>query len=389
MQALHRQTLWKALLCFFLFMQYAPLTFAADDAAEYDAKLQQLKQSIDKLQKELEAVKGEHSTLESNLKDSEIEIGEQLEKIKSANKKIKLQNKKLNNLQSKKKDLQKQRRTQKIQIASQIKSAYKSGPQSNIRLLLNQESPESIVRIMKYHDYILSARSNKLERYLSTLNKLNAIEPKIISEKNQLTRNKTQLGLHHKQLAQEQSKRESTLLKLKNLIASKDNQLRLQDQNRTHLQHFFNEMTATVSQVNLPIKNNIPFSRTKGKLPWPVNGSVQHRFGSTRIRGQLKWEGIVINATAGTIVKAIHSGRVIFSDYLRGQGLLLIIDHGEGYLSLYAHNQSLFRQTGDTIRTGDTIAHIGESGGQDYAGLYFEIRHNGRPTNPTPWLRKT
>lgn len=384
---LHKRRTGKVLLCLLCGALLAMPAMAADDAADYESKLQTLKQNISALQRELEAVKGEHSKLERELKDSEVEIGEQLKKIDSTHKKIQQQNHKLNELQTQKQSLHKQRKSQQTQIATQVQSAYQAGPQSQIRLLLNQESPESLMRFMKYHDYVLSARSSKLEQYLAILSQLDVIEPQILLQKNELTSKEKQLNSHQQLLTLEQKKRKQALSKLKRLIANKDDQLLAQDRNRTHLQHFLNEMTATVSQINLPVSGQL-FSRSKGRMLRPANGTLRHRFGSTRVRGKLKWEGMVISARAGTPVMAIHSGRVIFADYLRGQGLLLIIDHGEGYLSLYAHNQSLFRQTGDLINAGDTIAHIGESGGQDYSGLYFEIRHNGRPTNPAPWLRK-
>jgi len=120
-------------------------------------------------------------------------------------------------------------------------------------------------------------------------------------------------------------------------------------------------------------------------LSWPTKGKISHRFGSYRVAGKLKWDGVVISANEGTEVRAIHEGRVVVADYLRGQGLLMIIDHGGGYLSIYAHNQSLHKQVGDWVSSGEIIAQVGNSGGQDDSGLYFEIRQNGKPVNPADW----
>ncbi len=372
---------------FFLLTFSSSCLFAANDAQEYEKQLSQLKQNIAKLQTELESVKGEHGKLENKLEKSEVEIGEQLKKINDANIKIKEHNKKLINLQNEKQALQSQRRTQQTQISAQVKSAYKAGPKSQLRLLLNQESPQSIARLMKYHDYVLSARNLKMQQYLTVIERLNTVEPKILSQRVHLSDTQQRLKLHHSELTSEQQVRARTLRQLKKVIASKDSQLRTEGKNQTHLQHLFNEMTTTIGRVNLPARGK-KFSQVKGRLPWPSTGEIRHSYGSQRISGQLKWEGLVIGAKTGTPVKAVHNGRVIFAEYLRGQGLLLIIDHGEGYLSLYAHNQSLFRSTGDNVTTGDIIAHIGESGGQNYSGLYFEIRHNGQPTNPKSWLTK-
>ena len=122
-------------------------------------------------------------------------------------------------------------------------------------------------------------------------------------------------------------------------------------------------------------------------LPWPVAGKHTHRFGSARHEGKLRWQGVTIAAAEGTQVKAIHSGRVVFADYLSGSGLLLILDHGDGYMSLYAHNQSLLRKVGESVRGGTPISTVGNSGAQQGAALYFEVRHQGKPVDPAQWCR--
>ena len=140
--------------------------------------------------------------------------------------------------------------------------------------------------------------------------------------------------------------------------------------------------------VNLQVPENYQaFKSAKGKMPWPVSGKPSNRFGKSRNEGKMRWQGITIPAKEGTTVKAIHHGRVVYSDWLRGSGLLLIIDHGDGYMSLYAHNQSLLREVGEWVSAGTPISTVGDSGGLDRAALYFEIRHQGKPTNPASWCR--
>jgi septal ring factor EnvC (AmiA/AmiB activator) len=128
-----------------------------------------------------------------------------------------------------------------------------------------------------------------------------------------------------------------------------------------------------------------PFAGMQGKLLLPVEGRISHRFGNQRNQGKLRWHGIFIDAAEGESVYAVHYGRVVFSDWLRGFGLLMIVSHGEGYMSLYGHNQALFRETGDWVSAGEVIAAVGDSGGQDKTGLYFEIRIDGKPNNPQNW----
>lgn len=130
------------------------------------------------------------------------------------------------------------------------------------------------------------------------------------------------------------------------------------------------------------------FSAARGKLPWPVNGRLLARFGDARGNdARAKWDGVMISANPGTQVRAVHGGRVVFADWLRGAGLLVILDHGNGYLSLYGHNQSLLKSAGDIVKAGEAISTVGDSGGQDAAGLYFAIRQQGRPTDPSQWCR--
>nr|WP_246341157.1 peptidoglycan DD-metalloendopeptidase family protein [Simiduia aestuariiviva] len=122
-------------------------------------------------------------------------------------------------------------------------------------------------------------------------------------------------------------------------------------------------------------------------MGWPTKGTLKARFGSNRAGNSLRWQGVLIGAPEGREVKAIHQGRVVFSEYMRGQGMLIIIDHGDNYLSLYAHNQVLYKETGDWVASGDVIARVGASGGQQDPNLYFEIRHAGKPVDPAHWCR--
>src|SRR5690606_6535145 len=248
--------------------------------------------------------------------------------------------------------------------------------------------PERVGRLQQYHDYLLQARQRKLREYLATLDQLAAMEPRIYQTQRELSQRKQQLDTRQRQLRQRQRDRESTLARIEDLIDSTDSRLRERQENSARLQALLDEMTVTLGSTSPVAPTDTAFSRLRGQLPWPTRGSVRHRFGGPRLGGQLDWKGMVIEGEAGTPVVAVHSGTVAFADYLRGHGLLLIIDHGEGYMSLYAHNQTLLGQVGDVVAGGDMIARMGATGGQTTAGLYFEIRHRGQPTNPAPWLTR-
>ena len=189
-----------------------------------------------------------------------------------------------------------------------------------------------------------------------------------------------------------QAQRKQTLAKINTTISSKDKELQDLLEDRKQLQALLAKVArastsfaAAPSYVPLPNAGE-KFSSRRGQLPWPTQGRITHGFGSSQIEGQLQWNGVLISASSGQQVTAVHYGRVVFADYFRGQGLLVIVDHGEGYLSLYAHNQHLLKKAGDAVKAGEPIASVGDTGGQNETGLYFEIRYQGKAVNPAEWL---
>lgn len=352
-----------------------------------EAELKKLQENIAKLQKELQEVKGTRSELQQNLQKSESEMGELIKKIEQIQRDMKEQDKQLKELNEERKQLQDARLEQQNQVAEQVQVAYRMGQQSQLKLLLNQESPERLTRMLAYHQRIFAAHSDKLSAYLNTLSQLDALEPKIVDRRQALETTKQQLDREREKLKQQQSQRQQILAKVNSTLKNKDDELRQLQEDRQRLQALLQEVARAVGTVPLP-GSGASFSSRKGRLPWPAAGKLSSRFGSPRIGGQTQWNGILISAIAGQPVIAVHRGRIVFADYFRGHGLLVIIDHGEGYLSLYAHNQSLLRATGDWVEAGEAIASVGNSGGQEKTGLYFEIRHQGKPTDPGTWLAR-
>lgn len=378
---MHTLRLWLAPLALLLC-----LNVNAEDI-DQQRKLEELKSTIEQLQKELKKVKGSRDGLQQDLEKSETEIGELLKNIDKIKTDLNKHKDQLSSLHTERDTLKKAKRGQQHQIAEQIEAAYRLGQQSNLKLLLNQQSPERVSRMMKYYDYFLDARANKIDTYIDTISELNRLEPAIADKTQQLDKSRKQLQQRHHKLNDQQQQRKQTLAALGRSIASKDQQLKSMAADRARLQKLLDEVAATIAALPTP-DGGIAFAKRKGKLAWPTRGRLSHSFGSSREGTALKWNGMVIAARTGIDVNAIHGGRVIFSDYLRGHGLLTIIDHGHGYMSLYAHNQSLYRETGDWVETGETIATVGNSGGREQAGLYFEIRKDGKPTNPKRWLKK-
>ena len=356
-----------------------------DDQAEYEARLRELQRNIQQLQTSLEQAQGARDQLREQLEASESEIGELLQDIERIEKELEGQEQNLQSLKSERHDLHLARAEQQEAVAQQVKAAYQLGRQSQIKLLLNQESPQRVDRLLRYYDYWLEARAGQINRYLATLQQLDRLEPKIHKRTQQLAQNRKGLGARHQQLHEQQETRRQTLAKLNQRIRSTDQELDELRQDRARLESLLEEMASSLAELALPGEGE-SFGNRKGRILRPARGPIRHAFGSPQLHGQVPRNGLVIAAPAGAPVVAVHHGRVVFSDYLRGHGLLLIVDHGEGYMSLYAHNQALYKETGEWVAPGETIARVGASGGQGQPGLYFEIRHKGHPLDPSPWL---
>ncbi len=355
--------------------------------ADQRAELQRLQENIQALQQELKNIQGTRSSLQQELEHNEKDMGELLKKIDQIQKGLQQQNRELEQLNQEKTGLQEALLQQEQALATHLRVAYRQGRQSQLQLLLNQESPERLSRLLGYHQRLLQSQRDRLDRYLATLDRLDALEPHILARRDALAENRQALEQQRKTLTSHQTRRQQTLAQLNASLNDKDAELRQMQEDRDRLQQLLTRVTQSLGNQPLP-GEGASFSSRKGKLLWPAQGRVVSRFGSPRLGSQLPRNGMLIGAGAGEPVLAVHHGRIVFADYFRGHGLLIIIDHGEGYLSLYAHNQSLFKATGDWVKAGEAIASVGNSGGQEQAGLYFEIRHRGQPTDPVAWLAR-
>jgi septal ring factor EnvC (AmiA/AmiB activator) len=261
------------------------------------------------------------------------------------------------------------------------------GQQGQIKVLLNQESPDTVARMMAYYRYFFAARNELLNEYREILVELQATEQRIAIALESLGQQQATLAEQQQRLEQAQKNRQLAVAALNESIAGKGAELKQLEQDRKELQDLLDAIEEAV--VNLQVPDNYqPFSSARGNMPWPVPGRASHRFGNSRNEGKMRWQGVRIPGKAGTPVRAIHHGRVVYADWLRGLGLLIIIDHGDDYMSLYAHNETLLKDVGEWVTAETPISTVGDTGGLDRPALYFEIRHKGKPTNPARWCRK-
>lgn len=359
----------------------------ADDADQKREQLHKLEKEMVELRKLLDEFKSQRSDLQNALRKSEIDIGKIQNQVRKIQEQLEKEQSELKSLQKQRGELQGAKHSQQKLIEQQILAAYQIGQQKKLKVLLNQEQPEKVTRALTYYDYFNQARSEQIETYTDIISELNSLEPRIAEKANRLTTAKQDLDQQHKRLLTRKNEREKNLARINSAIANKDQQLRQAAKDQRELERLLEAVEQTLANIRIP-SDFRPFVHQKGKLHWPVSGRPLNRFGSRREGTNLRWQGVNIGAREGSTVKAIHHGRVVFADWLRGTGLLLIIDHGDGYMSLYAHNQSLLKETGDWVTAGESIATVGNSGGKTQAGLYFEIRHNGKPTDPRRWCKR-
>ena len=356
----------------------------ADDKQQ--ARLDDLKRSISKLEKRLSVQDKEKNSLQSELKKVELETSQISRNLRSLRKKVAGLEVKLASLGKQEIELQAEIAQQSGAIVDQISSAYKLGSEEPIKLLLNQEDPQKIARVLRYYGYFLEARTKKIQRYIADVDALADVVEDISKEKLSLTKSRTELERGQRKLRDRVKKRSGTLAKLKTSLVTDKKKLGGLQKERGELEEILSAVEEAVADMTLP-KNYQSFASRKGKLKWPLKGTVAHSFGSTR-SGELRWEGWLISAKAGAAVNAVHNGRVVFFFFLRGFGLLIILDHGDGYMTLYAHNQELLKDTGDWVQSSQTLARAGDTGGLSKPALYFEIRKQGKPSDPKSWLGK-
>ena len=361
-------------------------------------KLSQLLSELDTIKKRLSRDLNRHNRINKSFSDTEIKIGKLTAKHRQLNQEQQQLNQQLSQLREEQKNLQRKKIKQQALISEHLRQAYQLGNQGELQVFLEQESPESIDRQLTYLGYINKARNKKISEYAEIVKQKSQVSQRIREQQTELETNQSLLVKQQQSLASLQQKRQQQLKQLTASIKGSEKRIKVLDSDSASLKQLLSEVTKVMAkQAQREAKQkdlesfavpNGDFATAKGRLPWPVNGRQQFQFGKARNGSSINWQGVTLRADAGEAVKAIYAGRVIFADWFQGQGLLMILDHGNGYMSLYGHNESLLQNAGAWVAGGETIATVGNSGGQSMAALYFEIRHNGQPNNPNHWCSK-
>jgi len=271
-------------------------------------------------------------------------------------------------------------------LGRQVRASYVAGRDELFKLLLSQESPATLGRMLVYFDYYNRARTTRIDAVAADLGKLADLATETGRVEQALAALEQSQQRQVAALARSRDQRQAAVAALDAELRDDSAavaKLRGEEQRLADLITRLTELLA-----DFPVDADEPFARLKGKLAWPVQGRLAGEYGQPRGSGPVKWNGVLLEAAAGTPVRAVYHGRVAFADWLQGLGLLVIVDHGAGYMSLYGHNEALLKEPGDWVEPGEAIAQVGDTGGQARPGLYFEIRYNGEPVDPHPWIAR-
>lgn len=406
---------------FMLILTYLPHANAS--------KKEQSKQSLNNVQQRLETLKREldnsqdaHKDAADALKESELAISIANKKLFEINQKQQQNKKTLTQLRSDSISTNQALAQQQSLLSSQLYQQYIHGQQSYLQMILQSESPSDIARDVQYFSYVAKARASLISKMQDSLNKISKLNDATASALKEVADLKQKQVNEKLALESQKQEKSKVVSHLSQQIAAQRSEIKKLTRDEKRLSELVQrlakiipptpkkvrpkrETATTANTAETPTSSKLTkdaltnnaepsletsstnFAVLRGKLRLPVRGEVTNRFGSNREDGSISWKGLFIKASEGAEIKSVANGRVVFADWLRGFGNLIILDHGNGYMSLYGNNQAVLKQVGDNVRAGDVIASVGNSGGNQTNGLYYELRSQSRPFDPLSWSR--
>ncbi len=365
-----------------LLLLAAPTSFAADER-NAEVELQQIVEQLNDLDSWLSEATDKRAGLERELRNKDKEVAKVAGQVREAQRQLKQAKQDLTELGYKRDLLTEQKQVQAQRIGEHLAAAYRLTGQDVVKQLLNQEDPEQLERMLRYHEVLSSARIQALQQFEQTVKDLEQNRRALEAQTQALTKKQQGLNQRQRGLESERDARKGLITELNSQVEDKASTRKRLLANRSRLERLLTEL-----RQRAPELDGEAFASNKGALPWPITGDLASKFGSTRDDGQMKWQGVLFAAEEGEPVRAVYSGKVVFADWLRGYGLLIIIDHGGSYMTLYGNADGLLKNLEDWVEGGELIAQAGRSGGQAESGLYFEVRHKGQVSNPLGWLVK-
>lgn len=346
------------------------------------AEIQTLEGDIEHLRTLLDSLNTQQASARSRIQQNNQSIQQLNSEIKALENRLQEGQGEVKKLVSRQQQLAAKSEARKAQAARSLRSLYQGLGESRVKLLLNQENPAAVSRQLVYLDYLQQAQRQAIDNYEQTVAELLALESQQHQLIARLGREKSAIDQKKQTLVKQQARQQQLLAELGQRHRQGGRELKQLEQERERL----DKVLATI--IGRQQTNAQPFKSRQGQLAWPVSGKVLFNFNDQNPETRLRWQGMFIAAEAGTTVSAVHDGRVIFANWLSGYGLLAIVDHGDQFLTLYAHNNAILKREGDTVLAGEPLAVSGESAAQQTDGVYFEVRHQGKPQNPAVWLAR-
>lgn len=357
-----------------------------EDRETVAAKLEEVRTEIARIQSRIDENLGSRDRLLEALADAERAIGRARRAQAETDQALASVRAEMSALESRQAELEDQVGKNASELAMQLATAYRQGSQSRLKMLLNQDDPRRLSRRLAYHGYLSRARLAAIESLRETVSELARTRSELNAEAEQLDALLAERRRETQRLEGAMQQREEALGSLEQRLASDREQLADLERDAAELTRLLEQLADVLADVPADIAIP-PFHELRGKLEMPVSGRVLQAYGNHR-SGELRWTGWLIDAQTGDEVRSIAHGRVAYADWLRGYGMLLIIDHGDGFMSLYAHNEALMRDVGDWVAPGDVLALAGRSGGISEPAVYFELRRDGRPVDPAGWISR-
>ena len=372
-----RWLLWAAVIA-------APLVVGAQSTREQKATAAAVHKQIDALQRKIARQITERDEKARELRTLELKIAASNRKLGEIRTNLRAQQARRSALDVEQRQADQRLAAERAALGRQVRSSYMTGREEVFKLLLSQETPADLGRMLVYYDYYNRARSERIEQVGAEVRKLKALGAESGRVEAALAALQTSQSAEVGALGRSRDERRALLANLDSSIKDNKSEVARLTEQEQQLQKLADEISQMTA--GFPVDTEQPFGRLKGKLAWPVQGRLVGDYGQPRGGGPVKWNGVEIEASQGAPVRAVYHGRVAFADWLPGLGLLIIVDHGDGYMSLYGHNEALLKESGDWVEPGEAIAQVGDTGGQARPSLYFEIRKNGKPVDPHAWI---
>ncbi len=355
--------------------------------AQKEAELKKVNARIEKVRKSVNQDIEKRDKLSAQLRDAELGVQGARRKLEETRAQRIASESRLEDLEREQASREKELAAERGALAGELRTAYVNGREEQLKMLLNQQDPAAFGRMLTYYGYFGRARAERIGSIRDKLEHLALLREKITAESQRLQDLETRQEQELAALKGAQQKRTQAVAAIESQIKTRGGEIKRLESQARSLEKLIADLRKALKST--PVARQAPFEPLRGKLPWPVQqGKVLARFGQPRAGGSLKWQGMLIGTDRGARVRAPFAGRVAYADWLPGMGLMIVLDHGGGYLSLYGHNEEVFKKVGDPVAAGDVIGAVGDTGGHNQPALYFEVRRGREPVNPENWLQR-